>query len=59
MALLSRAGITKVADVPIVNGIHALGAALGAMYEAQGHFTSKRLHSASPTRNEGTVAVLR
>lgn len=51
MALLSRAGITAIDGVPIVNGVHALaslGAALGALYETQGHFTSKRLAYASP-----------
>jgi allantoin racemase len=51
MGLLSRFGITRVDNVPIVNGVPtlaALGASLGSTYASQGHFTSKRLAYAAP-----------
>lgn len=51
MAALSRAGISAVGNVPIINGVYtlaALGAALGRLYQVQGHFTSKHLAYASP-----------
>jgi hypothetical protein len=51
MALLSKAGISSIGQVPVVNGIHALaalGSAYAAIYDSQGSFTSKRLSYAGP-----------
>lgn len=51
MALLSRAGVTAIDGSPVINGVYplaALGAALGALYDTQGHFTSKTLSYAPP-----------
>lgn len=51
MALLAKAGLSRVGSVPVVNGLHALvafGSVCGAMYDLNGHFTSKRLAYAGP-----------
>lgn len=51
MGLLARAGFHHTGSVPVVDGIRALagmGALVGATYERQRHFTSKRLAYAGP-----------
>lgn len=51
MALVAKAGLTRVGSVPVVNGLHALasyGCVAASLYEQNGHFTSKRLAYAGP-----------